>query len=216
MVAVLPRIVTPEVRSIWGGGGDDWFDVSPRRRKPLRQVDRSQDRQRENNWRRDWDDFDNGQSRFRDSRKELNDYDDRFYYSDRYQDRKGIALGGQRDVNTREEVVERRGSGGQQKVLCRAAICVLTIESRQGQNANLAADRTSQQLATIPSSNETAIGSNFKRFVTFYLTNFPAQLSNFYLRKGFEVCGMLEDVVVPNVTFMGNFMVLFDIPMLKM
>jgi hypothetical protein len=32
----------------------------------------------------------------------------------------------------------------------------------------------------------------------FYFTNFPAQLSNFYLRKGFEVCGILEDVVVPS------------------
>lgn len=42
--------------------------------------------------------------------------------------------------------MERRGSGGQQKVLRRTAICVLTIESRQGQNTNLAADRTSQPL----------------------------------------------------------------------
>ncbi|GAU49411.1 hypothetical protein TSUD_407260 [Trifolium subterraneum] len=40
-------------------------------------------------------------------------------------------------------------------------------------------------------------GVNIKRYVTFYFTNFPAQLSRFYLRKGFEVCGMLEDVHVP-------------------
>ncbi|GAU48515.1 hypothetical protein TSUD_244350 [Trifolium subterraneum] len=39
-------------------------------------------------------------------------------------------------------------------------------------------------------------GSELKRYVSFYFTNFPAQLSNFYLRKGFEVCGMLEDVFV--------------------
>lgn len=38
--------------------------------------------------------------------------------------------------------------------------------------------------------------SQLKRFVTFYFTNFPPQLSNFYLRKGFEVCGILEEVVV--------------------
>lgn len=37
-----------------------------------------------------------------------------------------------------------------------------------------------------------------KRFVTFYFSNFPPFLSNFYLRKGFEVCGMLEDVIVPS------------------
>ncbi|KEH16293.1 hypothetical protein MTR_0242s0010, partial [Medicago truncatula] len=40
--------------------------------------------------------------------------------------------------------------------------------------------------------------SRYKRFVTFYFTNFPPQLSNFYLRKGFEVCGILEEVVVPS------------------
>ncbi|GAU33269.1 hypothetical protein TSUD_279430 [Trifolium subterraneum] len=41
-------------------------------------------------------------------------------------------------------------------------------------------------------------GSGFRRYVSYYFTNFPAQLSNFYLRKGFEVCGILEDVYVPN------------------
>jgi hypothetical protein len=40
------------------------------------------------------------------------------------------------------------------------------------------------------------IGSVYKRYVSFYFTNFPAQLSLFYLRKGFEVCGILEDVYV--------------------
>ncbi|GAU42656.1 hypothetical protein TSUD_398610 [Trifolium subterraneum] len=40
------------------------------------------------------------------------------------------------------------------------------------------------------------LGSELKRYVSFYFTNFPAQLSIFYLRKGFEVCGMLEDVYV--------------------
>ncbi|PNX68338.1 RNA recognition motif, partial [Trifolium pratense] len=39
-------------------------------------------------------------------------------------------------------------------------------------------------------------GSALKRYVSFYFTNFPAQMSNFYLRKGFEVCGVLEDVFV--------------------
>ncbi|GAU34888.1 hypothetical protein TSUD_144190 [Trifolium subterraneum] len=38
-----------------------------------------------------------------------------------------------------------------------------------------------------------SLGNDLKRYVSFYFTNFPAELSHFYLRKGFEVCGMLED-----------------------
>jgi len=37
-------------------------------------------------------------------------------------------------------------------------------------------------------NKEGSDGPQFRRFVTFYFTNFPTQLSNFYLRKGFEVC----------------------------
>jgi hypothetical protein len=40
------------------------------------------------------------------------------------------------------------------------------------------------------------LNTDLKRYITFYFTNFPPQISNFYLRKGFEVCGILEDVFV--------------------
>jgi hypothetical protein len=40
------------------------------------------------------------------------------------------------------------------------------------------------------------VGTAPPRYVSFYFTNFPAYLSLFYLRKGFEVCGILEDVYV--------------------
>ncbi|KAK2354954.1 heterogeneous nuclear ribonucleoprotein A0 [Trifolium repens] len=41
-----------------------------------------------------------------------------------------------------------------------------------------------------------ALCTTLKRYVSFYFTNFPAHMSIFYLRKGFEVCGILEDVYV--------------------
>jgi len=47
-------------------------------------------------------------------------------------------------------------------------------------------------------NKELAEGPQFGRFFTFYFTDFPSQLSKFYLRKGFEVSGMLEEVVVPS------------------
>ena len=35
-----------------------------------------------------------------------------------------------------------------------------------------------------------------KRFFTFYITNFPDHANYWYLRMGFEVCGILDDVYV--------------------
>jgi len=54
-------------------------------------------------------------------------------------------------------------------------------------------------MCATPYTNEGFVNAAMhRRFVTFYFTNFPPHLSNFYLRKGLEVCGMLEEVVVPN------------------
>lgn len=58
--------------------------------------------------------------------------------------------------------------------------------------------RTSDARTDISANKAATIEPQCRRFVTFYFTNFPPHLSNFYLRKGFEVCGMLEEVVVPN------------------
>ncbi|KEH26340.1 hypothetical protein MTR_6g453110 [Medicago truncatula] len=52
-------------------------------------------------------------------------------------------------------------------------------------------------VSTDKETNQTEL-SQYKRFVTFYFTNFLPQLSIIYLRKGFEVCGLLEEVVVPS------------------
>jgi len=65
------------------------------------------------------------------------------------------------------------------------------VRGRQARN------RRSEATAIITTNNASASGPLFRRFVTFYFTNFPPHLSNFYLRKGFEVCGILEEVMVP-------------------
>ncbi|MCI35727.1 ATP synthase alpha/beta family beta-barrel domain protein, partial [Trifolium medium] len=39
-------------------------------------------------------------------------------------------------------------------------------------------------------------GPGYKRFTTFYFTNFPEHIQQFHLRKAFEVCGIMENVFV--------------------
>jgi len=41
-----------------------------------------------------------------------------------------------------------------------------------------------------------AVENETRKFVTFYFTNFPECASQWFLRKGFEVCGILDDVFV--------------------
>jgi len=62
----------------------------------------------------------------------------------------------------------------------------------------MAANSLGQSIASEVGREDDVTDSSFKRFVTFYFTNFPSQLFIFYPRKGFEVCGILEDVVVPS------------------
>jgi len=39
-----------------------------------------------------------------------------------------------------------------------------------------------------------AVENETRKFVTFYFTNFPERANHWFLRKGFEVCGIRDDV----------------------
>jgi len=58
------------------------------------------------------------------------------------------------------------------------------------------ADHVQKSRKASDGKHDVLLGSDCKRFVTFYFTNFPEQIPHFYLRKGFVVCGMLDDVFV--------------------
>ena len=147
----------------------------------------------------DWYEYDDRQSRFRDSREELRDFEDRYYSPDKVYDRQGKGFDGRlRQFGDYDdgEVHQWRGDGKKYKVERRdGGGDVRRVEIQQKQIAD---KHTTQPRAAVHPDLEQSEGLQLKRFVTFYFTNFPAQLSNFYLRKGFEVCGMLEEVVVPS------------------
>lgn len=118
--------------------------MSPRRTKALRQGDRGQDRQRKNKRRRDWDDRENRQSRFRDSWEDFSDFNHRGYHSDRFPVRKGPDSKARHFGNRRDFVEDercgvdhgstefnRRSVGGSYKFVRFAAICVRKIDNRQ-------------------------------------------------------------------------------------
>jgi hypothetical protein len=73
--------------------------------------------------------------------------------------------------------------------------CINQLAGR-GPRLNENSDRLNENKDRLKENSDVALGTAFKRHVTFYFTNFPAHMSNFYLRKGFEVCGILEDVYV--------------------
>ena len=172
-----------------GWDGDDWQDVRPRRGRVLRQDDHGHDRQQ--GIKRHGGSTGNGlrQSRFTVFTRSRTGTNGRGItrVSDGSGNGKGIlrwryaSRRPHRSVMAENAVVVPTG-----KLLtnhrCMGNVAVVSTGKPQIRGAR----------------DETVADSSFKRFVTFYFTNFPAQLSNFYLRKGFEVCGILEEVVVPS------------------
>lgn len=72
------------------------------------------------------------------------------------------------------------------------------IEKRYGKRLRAVNVKPLRQVVPVNDNSGEIAEASLKRYVTFYVTNFPPQASNFFLRKGFEVCGILEDVFVAN------------------
>ncbi|XP_039690367.1 uncharacterized protein [Medicago truncatula] len=153
--------------------------------KARRQGDRGRDRQRKVKRFRDWDEAGKRQSRTRDSR--------RFGYgsdADFYQDR----LAERSDEELRKDWLRfenRNRASGHSSGVAGYARRIPALD-RLGEGGR------KQDTRDISGATKALTNAAlFRRYVTFYFTNFPPFLSNFYLRKGFEVCGMLDEVVVP-------------------
>jgi len=189
------RSLSPIERSHWGGrgpgwvppkggDGDDWLDVRPKRRKARRQWNRGQDWQLEDKRFRNWEDAGKRQSRVRDSRDGFFDSD-----NDYYQDREADWYYEESEEDWfRHE--DRRRKGNLQR-------------REEGPNPGMKEKNRRADGSILPTvreqnskHNDTVTGNSSCRFVTFYFTNFPSYLSNFYLCKGLEICGMLEEVMV--------------------
>jgi len=176
-----------------GGEGGYWFDARPRRRKVFRQADRGQDRQREENWLDGRGDFSYHRSRFRYATREgrysrersrdASSWGRSFSSRSRHHSREGRALARRRNGGSHSRPRSFRKEG----------------ETRAAGGGRLAVVGPSQrELEKAAVLKVAAAESSLKRLVTFYFTNFPLQAPNFILRQGFEVCGMLEEVFVPN------------------
>ena len=152
--------------------GDGWHVVSRQRRKELRQDCSGWDR-RQGNWQPlDRCRYAHGQSRFRVSQVLYNS---------------GWHGTGPELVVHHEQRMIRDGQARRREVVDAAM-----IRERTAADGSVRVTSAGSQHETI-----SHVSSPFKRFVTFSFTNFPPQLSSFYLRKGFQVCGLLEDVVLP-------------------
>jgi hypothetical protein len=155
-----------------GRDGDDWQDVRPSRGKARRQDVYGQDRQQGS--KRHGGSTGNGLR----------------------QSRSRVITGSRMGMDGRSISRVSNGSGtGKGNLRGRSA----TRKPHRSVVVEREAAVTTEKPHEIRGARDDIVAdSSIKRFVTFYFTNFPSQLSNFYLRKGFEVCGMLEEVVVPS------------------
>jgi len=199
-----------------GGIEGQWTDVRPRRRKALRQERQSRDRFQEEEERlRVRKDFKLRQSRVRYDLREERYYGD-FDTGSEDTARRPLRWGdykfdeaGSDERSDQHHVVARRDQKDA-RTLLRRAQQTGTVQRRKEvvmQQKREAADHQKRTVHTIvpyqkrdtaPDSKGAETDTSLKRFVTFYITNFPPQASNFFLRKGFEVCGILEQVFVAN------------------
>jgi hypothetical protein len=170
-----------------GGDGGNWIDVRPRRRKELRQDDRGQDRQREASRFDVRGDYGYRRSRFRYATREGRFSRNRSWDSSSWE---RPFTPRSRNPNMEVDVAVHRREG---RVISRKRRPSQAWERR----AVVAVPRMrSREPPAVRKEGEA--DSSPKRFVTFYFTNFPMQAPNFILRQGFEVCGMLEEVFIPN------------------
>jgi len=96
-------------------------------------------------------------------------------------------------ASRRQGTVQQARNGGGHHQMRRGLVML-----QQGQSRGSAMVVLHRQHARAAASDGegAAFYASFKRFVTFYITNFPPLASTFLLRKGFEVCGILDDVFI--------------------
>ncbi|MCI05132.1 RNA recognition motif, partial [Trifolium medium] len=160
-----------------GGDRGDWQDVQPRRWKATRQGDRSMDR------RQGFKRHSGLRSRSRARRHSWDGY----RYHDRVRD---ASWGSERDRPFSRAVRSRLQFDGDRNI---AADHSRVVDDGRRGFAAISPYRT--RVAQEPVSDDVVV-TGFKRLVTFYFTNFPDHVTHFYLRKVFEVCGILEHVFV--------------------
>jgi len=200
-----------------GEDGDDWHVVSPRRRKARRQAMQRQ------NWRRGEQRFRERlsaarrQSRPRLSRQVFDGSKVDYYqlrkvdwYREELDGGRGNREGLDYERDSRKHTVGRQAATQRRQ---RAAVGGGSSDHaaiRRGRTADgngamaivrgkeiKETDNTTVQAGRREAASLRQVNPQARKFVTFYFTNFPPFLSNFYLRKGLKVCGMLEEVVIP-------------------